>query len=134
MKKALLDGNLLVALLVSDHVHHDASQQWFDGFDGIIVTTPTTQGTLLRLVVRSGASVTDALSVLTSLTALANHEFWPDDMQYSQQQLRNVTGHRQVTDSYLAAQARQHNGRLVTFDRGLSIIHPDVTDLLSPVT
>jgi hypothetical protein len=35
-------------------------------------------------------------------------------------------GHRQVTDAYLAALARQQGGRLVTFDAGLAVLHPDV--------
>jgi hypothetical protein len=35
-------------------------------------------------------------------------------------------GHRQVTDAYLAALARHHGGRPVTFDKGLVALHPDV--------
>jgi uncharacterized protein len=38
-----------------------------------------------------------------------------------------VLGHRQVTDAYLAALARHHKGKLVSFDRGLAALHADVT-------
>ena len=35
-------------------------------------------------------------------------------------------GHRQVTDAYLAALARHHGGKLVSFDKGLVALHQDV--------
>jgi predicted nucleic acid-binding protein len=41
-----------------------------------------------------------------------------------------VIGHRQVTDAYLAALARQRGGRLATFDAGLAQLHPDVAQLV----
>ncbi len=37
-----------------------------------------------------------------------------------------VLGYRQVTDADLAALARHHGGRLVTFDAGLAQLHADV--------
>ncbi len=129
---ALLDGNLLVALVVADHVHHQRASDWFLDFTGTIATTPSTQGTLLRLLLRSGASAIEAFSVLDSITSIEHHEFWPDNFAYSSATLRNVTGHRQVTDAYLAAHVRARNARLITFDRGLSLVHPDVVDLLTP--
>jgi predicted nucleic acid-binding protein len=41
-----------------------------------------------------------------------------------------VIGHRQVTDAYLVALARHHDGRLATFDRGLAALHDDAVELL----
>jgi predicted nucleic acid-binding protein len=35
-----------------------------------------------------------------------------------------------VTDAYLAGLARHFEGRLVTFDRGLGAVHPDVVLVL----
>ncbi|MGH9244712.1 MAG: hypothetical protein ACRD29_10420 [Acidimicrobiales bacterium] len=30
----LLDGKVLVALTVADHVHHDAAESWFEALNG----------------------------------------------------------------------------------------------------
>jgi uncharacterized protein len=128
----LLDGNVLVALSIVGHVHHDTAAQWFDGQSRPFATTPITQGTLLRLLVRHGVSAPAALVVLQGITGDSRHVFWPDDRPYDRAALRGVLGHRQVTDSYLAALARAQGGRLASFDRGLAAAHPDVVHLLVP--
>jgi predicted nucleic acid-binding protein len=50
---------------------------------------------------------------------------------YGQIALHGVQGHRQVTDTYLAALARNHGGKLVSFDRGLEALHADVMELVA---
>ena len=67
-----------------------------------------------------------ALAVLAGVTAHARHRFWPDAMGYEEVSWNGVLGHRQVTDAYLAALARHHQGQLVTFDSGLAALHADV--------
>jgi toxin-antitoxin system PIN domain toxin len=126
----LLDGNVLVALAVSDHVHHDVVRRWFGATGDPFATTPITQGTLVRLLVRGGMSARAALAVLDGITGHRRHEFWPDDRHYDAGALRGVVGHRQVTDGYLAALVRARGGRLVTLDRGLAVTHADVVDRL----
>lgn len=121
----LLDANVLVALVVADHVHHDAARAWF-GKTRPFATCPITQGTLLRLLMREGAAAADALGVLTSLTARADHEFWPDELPFEAVELGRVVGHRQVTDAYLAQLARSRSGRLATLDKGVVAAHTDV--------
>ena len=54
----LLDGNVLVALVVGDHVHHERTVQWF-GPGRAFATCPITQGTLVRFLVREGTLRTD---------------------------------------------------------------------------
>jgi toxin-antitoxin system PIN domain toxin len=116
----LLDGNVLIALLVDSHVHHAAAQRWWDArADTTFATTPITQGTLLRFLIRNDLGADAASSVLTALTARPEHEFWPDDLPYDASILRGVLGHRQVTDAYLVALARRRRARLATFDAGL---------------
>lgn len=127
----LLDGNVLVALTVADHVHHDRAAKWFARRRAGFATTPITQGTLLRFLLRGGTDATTALAVLESLTDHRRHEFWRDDQAYDAATLRGVIGHRQVTDAYLAGLARSRGERLATLDEGLASMHPDIAELIS---
>ena len=127
----LLDVNVLIALGDSEHVHHEAVEEWLVGSPAF-ATCPVTQGALLRHALRRGASTTEATDVLGSVTADERHQFWSDDLGYGDVDLRGVVGHRQVTDAYLAALARHRSGRLATLDRGLALLHPDVALLLEP--
>jgi uncharacterized protein len=126
----LLDGNVLVALTVAEHVHHHVVSRWFAAHARTFATTPTTQGTLLRFLLRSGLDGADAWAVLDGVARHPRHGFWPDSAAYDARTLRGVVGHRQVTDSYLAARAREQAARLVTLDRGLAAAHPDVVELI----
>lgn len=127
----LLDANVLIALSVTDHVHHELAEDWFVGNEDGFATCPTTQGSLVRFLLRSGADVTTAVEILRGLEGAAGHEFWPDDLPYRQVAWRGVLGHRQVTDAYLAAIARGRGGRLATLDRGMSLLHADIALLLA---
>ena len=125
----LLDGNVLVALVVAEHVHHEAARAWFRRA-GRFATCPTVQGTLLRLLVRQGTSSGDARAALTVLTGHARHEQWLDDLTYLEVDLSRVLGHRQVTDAYLAGLARSRRGRVATLDRGFAVTASDVAELV----
>lgn len=126
MTAVLLDANVLIAVAVADHVHHDAAEEWFARRRGEFATCPVTQGALIRLVIRHGVSAPQATAVLGGVTAHRRHRFWPDDLDFGQVAMTGVIGHRQVTDAYLAALARHHGGQLATFDHGLAALHPDV--------
>lgn len=121
----LLDGNVLVALVVGEHVHHRRAVRWF-GSDRLFATCPATQGTLLRFLLREGVTAVAALEVLQALTGRDGHSFWPDDLGYVDVDLAGVVGHRQVTDAYLAALARSRSAHVASFDGGLCAAHPDV--------
>lgn len=128
----LLDGNVLVALVSDTHVHHAAAQHWFASQQRPFATCPITQGTLIRVLMKLGdLRAEEATQVLCGLTAHPRHRFWPDSFSYGEVTWTGVMGHRQVTDAYLAALARHHRGRLVTFDGGLAGLHADVTVGLS---
>jgi toxin-antitoxin system PIN domain toxin len=127
---ALLDANLLIALLVEDHVHHDAAESWFVGLRESFATCPITQGSLVRLLIREGQSAMTARAILSGATSDARHEFWPDDIQYTNVPSEGIIGHRQVTDAYLAQLARAHGGRIATFDQGLAKVHADIAELV----
>jgi uncharacterized protein len=126
----LLDANVLIALVVADHVHHDAAEQWYTDSHDSFATCPITEGSLLRLLIREGQTVDEAEAVLDGVCADERHVFWPDTVSYRDVALNGVLGHRQVTDSYLAQLTRVNAGRLATFDQGLAKLHTDIADLL----
>lgn len=110
----------------SHRVHHEPAEQWFSQRRGRFATCPITQGALVRLVVRHGATADQAAALLGGVTRHKAHVFWPDDLDYGDVPMAAVIGHRQVTDAYLAELARHHGGQLATFDDGLAALHPDV--------
>ncbi len=126
----LLDTNVLIALVVADHVHHDAAESWFAAGDGTFATCPITQAGLVRLLVRQGQPAEAAVALLTGLTAHPRHEFWPDKESFEAVSVRGVIGHRQVTDAYLAHLARSNGARLATFDHGVGKLHHDVAEMV----
>ncbi len=125
----LLDGNVLVALVVPEHVHHAAARSWFRRCD-TFATCPTVQGTLLRLLLRQGSGVAAARNALDGVVGHPRHEQWLDDVSYADVDLSHVLGHRQVTDAYLAQLARVRGGHVATLDRGLAVAAPDVVELV----
>ncbi len=126
----LLDANVLIALLVDDHVHHAAAENWFAGMGENFATCPVTQGSLMRLLIREGQSAAAARAVLSGTAANPRHEFWPDDVPYTDVPVKGIIGHRQVTDAYLIQLARARGSRLATFDQAMAKLHDDVADLI----
>lgn len=125
----LLDGNVLTALVVPEHVHHPTARSWFRGI-GAFATCPTVQGTLLRLLLRQGSGIDRTRQTLAGVLAHPRHEQWLDDLTYAQVDLSHVLGHRQVTDAYLAQIARARGGHVATLDRGFAFAAPDVVELI----
>ena len=128
----LLDANVLIALTVADHIHHARATQWLAGqASQAFATTPITQGALLRHLIRNSVPAAIAVELMTQTTADARHVFWSDDVPYDDVMLRGLIGHRQVTDAYLAALARNQGGRIATFDAGFAASHNDIAELIA---
>jgi len=127
----LLDANVLIALVVDDHVHHVAAENWFAGLSGNFATCPVPQGSLMRLLLREGQSAAAARAVVNQTAANPRHDFWPDDVPYTDVPVQGIVGHRQVTDAYLAQLARSRKARLATFDQAMAKLHHDVADLVA---
>jgi toxin-antitoxin system PIN domain toxin len=131
----LLDGNVLVSMALSGHPHHARIRRWRQQtVDDFIATCPITEGTLLRLHMQFAMdrSVSAAWATLASLRAHPKHVFWSENFSYSEIDPARLTGHRQITDAWLAELARRKGGRLATLDESLSVLWPDST-LLIPV-
>jgi uncharacterized protein len=127
---ALLDANVLIALVVAEHVHHEAAAEWLSAFDAQFATCPITQVSLIRFLVRAGQSAAAARDVVSAIEKASRHEFWPDIVSFADVEVGGVIGHRQVTDAYLAQLARHRKGQLATLDSGLAHLHNDVAVLI----
>jgi hypothetical protein len=127
--RALLDVNVLVALLDAAHIHHHEATTWLarnlrHGW----ASCPMTQNGCLRILsLPSYLNRQPPREVATRLAQAARdpaHEFWPDSLSLlddARVSWDHVLGTRQITDVYLLALAASRNGRLVTFDRSISL-------------
>ena len=129
----LLDGNVLAAMVLADHPHHLRVRRWRQAtVADQIATCPVTEGTLLRLhlLLARDKSSGAAWAALATLREHPRHVFWPRNFSYTEIAPTRLTGHRQITDSWLAALARLNRGRLATLDDALSALWPDVAVLV----
>lgn len=126
--RALLDVNVLIALLDEGHVHHGLAMTWLESeISHGWASCPLTQNGCIRIMSQPKypASLA-AAQVADRLAEAANspeHEFWPADVNMLEDSAidwTRVLGHRQVTDVYLLALAVKHGGRFVTFDRRIA--------------
>ncbi|MDR1077779.1 MAG: VapC toxin family PIN domain ribonuclease, partial [Propionibacteriaceae bacterium] len=92
----LLDANVLIALVVEDHVHHDRASAWRAGV-AAFATCPITEGALVRLLLRVGESKPVVAAALEAVAALPGHLFWPDDLPYAGLDLAPLQGYKRVT-------------------------------------
>jgi toxin-antitoxin system PIN domain toxin len=129
MRPYLLDANVVIALVVAEHVHHGAAHTWLSGVERVALS-PIVEGALIRYLVRVGVPARGIGGLLHAVYDSPKVEFWPDDVPFAAVDLAHVVGHRQVTDSYLAALAVHHGGVLATFDRALAEALPDSTELI----
>ena len=124
--RALLDVNVLIALLDRHHVGHETAWRWFAPTRaGGWATCPFTEAGYLRIVSGSTyglgpVSIAEAATALTEMCAAPDHEFWPADGSLVDSDFLDARrlgkgGH--ATDAYLLALAASRGGRLATFDR-----------------
>jgi toxin-antitoxin system PIN domain toxin len=134
----LLDVNVLVALIVPEHQHHDVALTWYTGDrnEGWATCAVTELGVIRVCAQLPGGAwpperTADQLLILTADGRA--HEFWPDALSPAvMPEVRMAQTGKQLTDRYLLGLARRHGGKLVTFDRGLSSAGGDVACLLPP--
>jgi toxin-antitoxin system PIN domain toxin len=129
LKTALLDVNVLIALLWPAHEHFDAAHRWFAsrGTGAGWATCPLTELAFVRVVSNPSFSPdalapADALGLLQRNLGHPAHEFWPDELGLAQavgSLAGRLQGYRQLTDVYLLGLARKRRGTLASFDGGL---------------
>lgn len=126
MTRFLLDINVLIALIDPSHVQHERAHEWFErkGRKGW-ATCPLTENGVLRIVghpryPNSPGSPAAVAELLVAFRALPGHAFWADDVSLLERQKVNAArllDSAHVTDTYLLALARAHNGQLASFDQ-----------------
>lgn len=127
--RALLDVNVLIALLDADHVSHQSALHWFSTHATLgWASCAITQNGCLRIMSSPGypnaRPVHEVAARLRDATSQSVHEFWTDDVSILDQRLIDATrihSQRQLTDTYLLALAVSHKGRLVTFDQSIAL-------------
>jgi toxin-antitoxin system PIN domain toxin len=128
VSRALLDVNVLLALLDSDHVDHHRANAWLDAeIGGGWASCAITQNGFVRVISQprypSPVSPSVGAELLRGACATAHHEFWPCDVSVLDPGVidhARVHGPSQVTDAYLLSLAVAHGGRLVTFDSSIA--------------
>jgi len=126
----LLDANVVIALVVQEHEHHERSAQWFAQEVDTAHLCPITEGALLRFLVRVGETSGVAAKILTGLHTHPKVAFCADALSYRDVDLTALRGHKQLTDAYLVALATAHDARLATFDKALAATHSERVLLL----
>jgi len=127
--RALLDVNVLVALLDAAHVHHAAASGWLDrNLEMGWASCPITQNGCLRVLSSESyprpQPVAAIAARLREATATRFHEFWMDDFSVLDTTRLDhdwLLRARQVNDGYLLAMAARHDGVFVTLDRGIDL-------------
>lgn len=128
--RALLDVNVLIALLDSSHIHHNLVTRWLaENIEAGWASCPITQNGCIRIFSQPGyPNTVPATQIAERLAEAArhpSHKFWPDSISLLQPDTliwNKVLSSRQVTDVYLLALAVKQGGRFVTLDRGIPLV------------
>lgn len=122
--RALLDINVLIALLDAGHQNHAHARDWLvenigDGW----ASCPITQNGCVRILSQpaypNSIPTSTALEKLRRACATDQHEFWSDDaslLDASLVRIDRIHGPTQLTDVYLLALAVRRRARFVTLD------------------
>ncbi|MBI5610648.1 MAG: PIN domain-containing protein [Deltaproteobacteria bacterium] len=122
--RALLDVNVLIALLDAGHVRHSDARAWLiDHAAAGWASCALTQNGCVRIMASPGYPgahpVAAVAARLRKATEHPAHAFWPCDLSLLDVDRVNeahLLGPRQLTDVYLLALAVRHGGRVVTMD------------------
>ncbi|MGL5930939.1 MAG: TA system VapC family ribonuclease toxin [Dermatophilaceae bacterium] len=119
----LCDVNVLVALALQTHLHHDAAHTALRSHRSTWATCPVTEAALVRLLVdpRVVPNAFAAPQVWATLRGMRTDPRWrfvADDVSLVDASIDTsvVTGHQQVTDVHLVNLAASAGLVLATFD------------------
>ena len=125
--RALLDVNVLIALLDENHTDHELVVEWLaDHIHDGWASCPLTQNGCVRLLslprYPNSLRIEEAMDRLRDAVSTPHHLFIADDISLldnSKVDGRSLLGPGQVTDAYLLALAVAHGAQFVTLDRSV---------------
>ena len=127
--RALLDVNVLIALLDAAHIHHQRASQWLEqSLHHGWASCPLTQNGCLRIMAQPAYPQALPLAAvaqrLGQAAATPAHLFIADDyslLDADSLHWPQLLGHRQVTDASLLGLAVRHGCRFVSFDARVNL-------------
>ncbi len=129
--RALLDVNVIIALLDPDHAFHERAHDWWaEHMKRGWASCPLTENGVVRIMSNPNYSQetrftpADMIGRLRTFVGQTDHEFWPDEISLRDEKIfatERIHSSQQLTDLYLLALAAKHHGRLVTFDQGIPL-------------
>lgn len=134
IRKHLLDLNVLIALMESEHRHYRKAQEWFNATGradwGIC---PLTEAGFVRVTTNPQyrpvpRTIGQARAALQRLKEYPGYSYWAIDASWetlTEPLAARISGHQQVTDAYLLGMAIQRNGVFVTFDGAVEFLAGD---------
>ena len=139
---ALLDVNVLIALLDAGHLHHDTATRWLgEHLDQGWASCPLTQNGCIRILSQTAypnrAPAAEVAARLSEATRHPAHHFWPDAVTLLESlpaqgypvsllspglmDWSKLLSGRHITDAYLLALAVENRGTFVTLDQGIPL-------------
>jgi toxin-antitoxin system PIN domain toxin len=127
--RALLDVNVIIALLDSGHVLHASARSWLERhLNQSWATCPLTQSGVVRMMAQPAYPNTQPAQQVAARLAEAcdhpSHAFWPQEISLLQEGLirwESILGPRQITDAYLLALAVAFPSRCPVPQRAISV-------------
>lgn len=129
MRRALLDINVLIALLDQSHLLHRPATRWLERhLEHGWATCPLTENGVVRIMAQPAYPNPQPAALVAARLAEAcqhsSHAFWPEPISLLQEGLirwDRLLGPRQITDAYLLALAASQDGCFASFDQRLSL-------------
>lgn len=127
--RALLDVNVLIALLDENHADHEVVSAWFTAHIGQgWASCPLTQNGCVRILSQprypNALDTAQAVARLRVAVSTPHHLFIADDISLLNDAVvdrQKLLGPRKLTDIYLLALAVAHGARLVTLDKSVPL-------------
>jgi len=129
--RALLDVNVVIALLDPDHAFHERAHAWWaTQAKAGWASCPLVENGVVRIMSNPAYSrkarfnPVELIATLSMFVSQTNHEFWPDEVSLRDEKLfvtERIHGSRQLTALYLLALAVRRGGQLATFDREIPL-------------
>ncbi len=127
--RALLDVNVLIALLDENHTGHELVSEWLaDHIHDGWASCPLTQNGCVRILslprYPNSLGIDEAMDRLRDAVSTPHHQFIADDISLLDSAVVDggtLSGPGQITDVYLLALAVAHGARFVTLDRSVPV-------------